>query len=135
MSRIHPEKHPLLCTADVDLQACFSHYVLCNTSFFILRNPYLACGKTASGYTAAINQLSFGSAPGSGPGDACGRCFAITGTADPYSPSYTGPFGSSIVVKVTDLCPVSGNQVWCGQTTSHPTNQYGAPVQYVLYLF
>jgi hypothetical protein len=90
---------------------------------------YEACGKSATGYTAAINQLSFGSAPGSGPGDACGRCFAITGSEDPYSPNYTGPFGSSIVVKVTDLCPVSGNEVWCGQTTADPTNQYGMPVQ------
>ncbi|KAG6910209.1 hypothetical protein DXG01_012344 [Tephrocybe rancida] len=61
-----------------------------------------ACGKTASGYTAAINQLAFGSAAGLGAGDACGRCFALTGTADPYSPAYTGPF-HSIVVKVTDL--------------------------------
>lgn len=64
----------------------------------------IACGKTASGFTAAINQLSFGSAPGAGAGDACGRCFAVTGNADPFSPAYTGPF-KSIVVKVTDL--------WC----------------------
>lgn len=63
----------------------------------------VACGKTASGYTAAINQLAFGSGPGLGAGDACGRCFALTGNADPYSPNYTGPFGKSIVVKVTDL--------------------------------
>ncbi|KAF5373295.1 hypothetical protein D9615_007488 [Tricholomella constricta] len=61
-----------------------------------------ACGKTATGYTAAMNQLAFGSPPGLGAGDACGRCFAVTGTADPFSPAYTGPF-HSIVVKVTDL--------------------------------
>jgi hypothetical protein len=61
-----------------------------------------ACGRAASGYTAAINQLAFGSGPGLGPGDACGRCFALTGRADPYSPNYTGPF-KTIVVKVTDL--------------------------------
>jgi hypothetical protein len=61
-----------------------------------------ACGKTATGFTAAINQLTFGSAPGLGAGDACGRCFAITGTSDPISPSFPGPF-HSIVVKVTDL--------------------------------
>ncbi|KAG6897199.1 hypothetical protein C0992_003496 [Termitomyces sp. T32_za158] len=49
-----------------------------------------------------MNQLAFGAAPGLGAGDACGRCFAITGTADPFSPSFSGPF-NSIVVKVTDL--------------------------------
>jgi len=58
----------------------------------------------ASGFTAAINQLAFGAGPGEGGGDACGRCFALTATADPYSPAFTGPF-NSIVVKVTDL--------WC----------------------
>ncbi|KZT25267.1 glycoside hydrolase family 45 protein [Neolentinus lepideus HHB14362 ss-1] len=88
-----------------------------------------ACGVTATGYTAAMNQLSFGSSPGAGPGDACGRCFAITGTADPYSPSYTGPF-NTIVVKVTDLCPVTGNQEFCGQTQASPDNQYGMPVHF-----
>ncbi|GLB41749.1 putative mannan endo-1,4-beta-mannosidase activity [Lyophyllum shimeji] len=88
-----------------------------------------ACGKTASGFTAAMNQLAFGSGPGLGAGDACGRCFAITGTADPFSPSYTGPF-HSIVVKVTDLCPVQGNVEWCGQTTSNPNNQHGKPFHF-----
>lgn len=70
-----------------------------------------ACGVSASGFSAAISQLAFGSVPGLGPGDACGRCFALTGTEDPYSPAFTGPFGKSIVVKVTDMCPVSGNEV------------------------
>jgi hypothetical protein len=79
-----------------------------------------------------MSQLSFGSAPGSGAGDACGRCFQITGTSDPYSPSYTGPFGKSIVVKVTDLCPVQGNSAFCGQTQSHPTNTFGASVHFDL---
>ncbi|EMD39289.1 glycoside hydrolase family 45 protein [Gelatoporia subvermispora B] len=88
-----------------------------------------ACGISASGFTAAINQLSFGSEPGLGPGDACGRCFALTGTEDPYSPSYTGPF-NSIVVKVTDLCPVSGNQQFCGQTTASDTNTFDAPFHF-----
>ncbi|RDB23946.1 Endoglucanase-5 [Hypsizygus marmoreus] len=88
-----------------------------------------ACGKKATGYTAAINQLAFGSAPGAGAGDACGRCFAVTGTADPFSPAYTGPF-HSIVVKVTDLCPVDGNVEWCGQRTSSPNNQHGKPFHF-----
>ncbi|KAJ3890482.1 endoglucanase V-like protein [Lentinula edodes] len=83
-----------------------------------------ACGVTATGFTAAINQLAFGSVPGLGAGDACGRCFALTGAADPYSPAYTGPF-NSIIVKVTDMCPVAGNEQWCGQTTSDPINSFG----------
>lgn len=87
-----------------------------------------ACGKAASGYTAAISQLAFGSSPGLGPGDACGRCFALTGAADPYSPAYTGPF-KSVIVKVTDLCPVAGNTEWCAQSKSNPTNEHGAAVQ------
>jgi hypothetical protein len=62
----------------------------------------IACGKTGSGFTAAMNQLAFGAPPNLGPGDACGRCFSLTGTADPYSPAFTGPF-NSIVVKVTNL--------------------------------
>ncbi|KAF7356908.1 Endoglucanase V-like protein [Mycena venus] len=100
--------------------ASFTMYTGCNQP---------ACGIAASGYTAAISQLAFGSAPGLGPGDACGRCFALTGTEDPYSPSYTGPFGKSIVVKVTDMCPVAGNEAWCGQTATSQTNQFNMPVQ------
>ena len=88
----------------------------------------IACGVAAAGYTAAISQLTFGSEPGLGAGDVCGRCFAITGSADPYSPSYNGPF-YSIVVKATDMCPVESNEAWCGQTTSAPTNSFGASVQ------
>ena len=88
-----------------------------------------ACGIAGHGYTAAVSQLTFGSAPGLGPGDACGRCFALTGNRDPYSPAYSGPFGQSIIVKVTDLCPIQGNQEWCGQTQSNPTNQHSESVQ------
>ncbi|KAJ7493402.1 RlpA-like double-psi beta-barrel-protein domain-containing protein-containing protein [Mycena galericulata] len=89
-----------------------------------------ACGIAANGYSAAISQLAFGSAPGIGPGDACGRCFALTGSEDPYSPAFTGPFGKSIVVKVTDMCPVAGNSAFCGQTATDPANTFGAPVHF-----
>ncbi|KAJ7746827.1 endoglucanase V-like protein [Mycena maculata] len=89
-----------------------------------------ACGIAADGYSAAISQLAFGSDPGLGPGDACGRCFALTGTEDPYSPAYTGPFGQSIVVKVTDMCPVAGNAVFCGQTATDPVNTFNMPVHF-----
>ena len=87
-----------------------------------------ACGKTANGFTAAISQLTFGSSPGLGAGDVCGRCFSITGKADPYSPSFSGPF-KTIIVKATDMCPVNGNSEFCGQTSSNPTNTHGASVQ------
>jgi len=78
-----------------------------------------------------MSQLAFGAPPGPGPGDACGRCFLVTGTHDPYTPSFTGPF-NSVVVKTTDLCPAAGNEVWCGQTTSNPTNTFGQSVHFDL---
>jgi len=90
-----------------------------------------ACGISVTGFSAAVSQLAFGSEPGLGPGDACGRCFSLTGTEDPYSPGYTGPF-NSVVVKVTDMCPASGNAVWCGQTTADPENTYGESVHFDL---
>ncbi|KAI0697853.1 endoglucanase V-like protein [Cerioporus squamosus] len=99
----------------------FTHYSYC-------AQP--ACGIVGYGYTAAVNQLAFGSPPGLGPGDACGRCFALTGNRDPYSPSYPGPFGQTIIVKVTDLCPVQGNEPWCGQSQSNHINQYGEPMHF-----
>ncbi|KAJ6469770.1 endoglucanase V-like protein [Mycena vitilis] len=101
--------------------ASFTHYSGC-------AQP--ACGVAASGYTAAVSQLAFGSVPGLGPGDACGRCFALTGTQDPFSPAYTGPFGQSIVVKVTDMCPVAGNEAWCGQTATDQSNQFDMPIHF-----
>jgi hypothetical protein len=95
----------------------------------------IACGKTASGYTAAMNQLAFGAPSGQGAGDACGRCFSVLGSADPHSPDNKGPF-NSIVVKVTDLCSAQGNnEQWCGQTVSNPTNSFNQSVQCVISLF
>jgi hypothetical protein len=88
----------------------------------------VACGVASDGYTAAMNQLSFGAPGGQGAGDACGRCFNITANLDPYSPWYPGPFYST-VVKVTDLCPYQENENWCGQSCSQPLNQFGAQVQ------
>ena len=80
-----------------------------------------------------MSQLSFGAPPDIGPGDACGRCFRVTGTGDPYNSAYPGPY-KSIVVKITDLCPVAGNPLWCAQTTAKPTNTFNMSVQYVLAL-
>ncbi|KAH8998325.1 glycoside hydrolase family 45 protein [Lactarius hatsudake] len=93
---------------------------------FLSGNGYPACGKTISGYTAAMNQLAFGAPSGLGAGDACGRCFKVAGSVDP------GPF-KSIVVKVTDLCPIQGNEQWCGQTVSNATNSFGQSVHFDLF--
>ena len=90
--------HPLLCTLVVHLQVMINPLRLPVTELFLS----IACGISGSGFTAAMNQLAYGAPPGLGPGDACGRCFHLTGTADPYSPAFTGPF-YSIVVKVTNL--------------------------------
>ncbi|KAF8889342.1 glycoside hydrolase family 45 protein [Infundibulicybe gibba] len=117
--------------------ASFTKYADCSEA---------ACGQIASGYTAAINTLSYGAPTGQGAGDACGRCFAITGKSDPYTPGYKGPF-KSIVVKVTDLwhvppirgcllgqrlkfslpSPMEVNMEWCGQTRSDPKNKFNQP--------
>lgn len=78
-----------------------------------------------------MSQLAFGSESGLGAGDACGRCFQVTANKDPYSTGYTGPF-NTIVVKTTNLCPYSGNEEWCGQTTADPVNSFGAAVQCVI---
>ncbi|KAI9440336.1 endoglucanase V-like protein [Lactarius indigo] len=102
--------------------ATFTVYTGCSTP---------ACGKVAYGYTAAMNQLSFGAPGGQGGGDACGRCFRLTGTKDPYSPWFKGPF-KSIVVKITDLCPYAEGEDWCGQSLSKPLNQFGAAVHFDL---
>jgi hypothetical protein len=89
---------------------------------------FAACGITTSGYTAAVNTFAFGA--NSASGDACGRCFNITSNEDPYSPSYSGPF-KSIVVRVSNLCPINSNEEWCGQTASKPLNQHGTSMQCV----
>ncbi|KAE9399953.1 hypothetical protein BT96DRAFT_1100943 [Gymnopus androsaceus JB14] len=91
-----------------------------------------ACGVVpSSGFTAAINQLAFGSVPGLGPGNACGRCFSVTAETDPFNPEDTGPF-STIIVKVTDMCPVAGNEEWCGQEIGDPVNSHGTDFHFDL---
>jgi hypothetical protein len=87
-----------------------------------------ACGQRVNGFSAAVNQLAFGAS--SGAGGACGRCFKISANYDPYTPSYAGPWGNTIVVKVNDLCPATSNNVdWCAQTVSHPLNAFNEPMQ------
>lgn len=76
-----------------------------------------------------MNQLSFGAPAGSGPGDACGRCFQLTGTVDPTTGAQAT---NSIVVKVTDLCSV--NTQYCDQTVSNAVNTLSQPIQCVISL-
>jgi len=81
-------------------------------------------GKSTHYPTAALNQMAFGSSNNYGP--ACGRCFELT-----LLNSYTGtpPFfpstHPSVVVKVTDLCPLTQNG-WCSGTENktNPSGQY-----------
>ena len=82
-----------------------------------------------SGYSAAVNELTFGG--NGGFGGACGRCFEITPTKDPNSPESTGPFGNTIVVKVNDLCNALTSNPSCAQSATNPLNNLGQPVQCV----
>jgi len=91
-----------------------------------------SCGLYTYGHTAAVNPRTFGSWQSAG--GACGLCFKITPTYDPYSPKNQPPYGNSIVVKVTDLCPFSNptdesDPRWCNQKTDEPYNKFGGPVQ------
>ncbi|KAH9034999.1 endoglucanase V-like protein [Lactarius pseudohatsudake] len=90
-----------------------------------------ACGKNVTGFATSISQLAFGSETGLGAGDACGRCFRLTANKDPYAPDYMGPF-FDIIVKATNMCSSTGNEKWCGQTTSQPTNSFGMSVHFDL---
>ncbi|KAK7005658.1 expansin-like EG45 domain-containing protein [Favolaschia claudopus] len=74
--------------------------------------------------TAALSQMAYGSSTAYGP--ACGRCFKLTllntYTSDPpFFPNVV----KSLVVKVTDLCPLS-EAGWCSgrQNKTNPGGQY-----------
>ncbi|VDC06976.1 unnamed protein product [Peniophora sp. CBMAI 1063] len=65
-----------------------------------------------------MNQMAYGSSTSYGP--ACGRCFNLTLlntflSDPPFYPSET----KSVVVKVTDLCPLSTTG-WCNATSVGP---------------
>ncbi|KAK3178537.1 hypothetical protein OEA41_000674 [Lepraria neglecta] len=69
----------------------------CNT-------PTTACGwYSKPGYNAAVSQALFGVGPGGGAGPACGNCYKLMPEG-----------GTSIVVKVNNLCPDDGNPL-CAQ--------------------
>jgi hypothetical protein len=78
--------------------------------------------------TAAVNALIFGSTTSFGP--LCGTCFRLRLLTTPFSP--LPPLGDgmsflvndtdapTVVVKVTDSCPLGGQ--WCSQTYDPATN-------------
>jgi hypothetical protein len=91
------------------------------THYTLPENDIASCGCTAESThhpTAALNQMAFGSTTAFGP--ACGRCFKLTLlntflSHPPFYPTVT----KSLVVKVTDLCPLSTTG-WCNGTVSGP---------------
>lgn len=101
-----------------------------------------ACGCTAASAnypTAAMSQMAYGSSANYGAplviisrwvmlnamtlGPACGRCFKLT-LLNPViaTPPFHPNVVKSVVVKVTDLCPLSSTG-WCSATTNK-TNSY-----------
>jgi hypothetical protein len=91
------------------------------THYSLPQNYVASCGCTGESThfpTAALNQMAFGSSTAYGP--ACGRCFKLTLlntflSDPPFYPTVT----SSLVIKITDLCPHS-EAGWCNATTSGP---------------
>jgi len=70
--------------------------------------------------TAAASAPIFGSSTWCGSG--CGKCFKLTPTAVGASPTGTGATSTtSVVIKVTNLCPYVGNEEWC----AYDVNSYG----------
>ncbi|TRM69316.1 RlpA-like double-psi beta-barrel-protein domain-containing protein-containing protein [Schizophyllum amplum] len=79
--------------------------------------------------TAALSQMAFGSSTAYGP--ACGRCFNLTllNTYTAYPPFFPDET-KSVVVKVTDKCPLSQDG-WCSGTKDK-TNSGGQRLNFDL---
>lgn len=93
------------------------------THYTLPENFIAACGCTAASThypTAALNQMAFGSSTAYGP--SCGRCFALTLLNTFLSdPPFYPDTVKTVVVKVTDLCPLSTTG-WCNATASAPNS-------------
>ncbi|KIM92054.1 hypothetical protein PILCRDRAFT_57037 [Piloderma croceum F 1598] len=80
-----------------------------------------SCGCTSDSSqfpTAAMNQMAYGSSTSYGP--ACGKCFKLTLLNTFLSdPPFYPPESKSVVIKVTDLCPLSTTG-WCNATENGP---------------
>ena len=115
----------LLCHTSIPTVQAWIQYPASGTAtmtHYTLPQDYIAaCGCTAQSThypTAAMSQMAFGSSTAYGPG--CGRCFNLTllntyAPDPPFFPTMT----KSVVIKVTDLCPLGGNG-WCSATANHP---------------
>jgi len=70
--------------------------------------------------TAAASAPLFGS--GTWCGSGCGKCYKLTPTGVGASPLGTGATTTtSVIAKVTNLCPNEGNEQWC----AYDINSYG----------
>ncbi|KAI9701731.1 MAG: hypothetical protein M1820_006359 [Bogoriella megaspora] len=90
-----------------------------------------ACGfYTNPGFSAAVSQNLYGAPPGAGSGPICGTCWRLNATTNPYN---NRAIGTSIIVKVNNLCPASGNPL-CAQSdlSDSSTNQFGGVVDFNL---
>lgn len=65
------------------------------------------------GPEAAVSQYIFGAGPGEGAGPGCDQCWTLTDDA-----------GTSITVRVNNLCPADGNPL-CAQASRSDTNSRG----------
>jgi hypothetical protein len=93
------------------------------THYELPRDFIAACGCAGASThypTAALSQMAYGSSSSYGPG--CGRCFELT-LLNTFlsSPPFYSPEHRSLVVKITDLCPLSEHG-WCSGTESR-TNE------------
>jgi len=84
------------------------------THYDMPRDYIASCGCTGASThypTAALSQMAYGSSNSYGP--ACGKCFKLTLLNTFLSdPPFYPPKPTSIVVKITDLCPLSEDG-WC----------------------
>lgn len=97
------------------------------THYDLPRDYVASCGCTPASThypTAALSQMAYGSSTAFGPG--CGKCFNLTLLNPVYAnPPFHPPLTKSIVIKITDLCPLSQNG-WCSGTGTkpNPAGQY-----------
>lgn len=89
-----------------------------------------ACGCGTGNEAPFSWQWTLGTAAGSAPiygsgtwcGSGCGKCYQLTPTAVGASPDGRGaPNLTPLVIKVTNLCPYTGNEQWC----AYDINTYG----------
>lgn len=125
MDRIPCNRYVYLCLRITDTTLTTDGHVgfASMTHYTLLLDFVAACGCVPASThfpTAAMSQMAFGSSTAFGP--SCGRCFNLTLlntflSDPPFYPNDT----KSVVVKVTDLCPLGGS--WCIATQGKP-NQY-----------